>query len=142
MSRCGGKRAIFRSLAVSASLVQVADRRNRSLARRQHGSGAANHEADGRRQSAGEGCLGYSYAEDVFVPGLIHVKETWSIRTRWIVTLRRRISPNGEPLGRALVSEIVTFASMISENRVEHSSGLLYGGSGMADYGIDSGDAE
>jgi len=24
-----------------------------------------------------EGCLEYSYAEDVFVPGLIHVKEMW-----------------------------------------------------------------
>lgn len=25
-----------------------------------------------------EGCLEYSYAEDVFNPGLIHVKEMWS----------------------------------------------------------------
>ncbi|MGU3574444.1 putative quinol monooxygenase [Brucellaceae bacterium C25G] len=24
-----------------------------------------------------DGCLGYSYAEDVLVPGLIHVKEFW-----------------------------------------------------------------
>ena len=27
------------------------------------------------------GCLEYGYAEDVFVPGLIHVKELWSDQT-------------------------------------------------------------
>lgn len=27
---------------------------------------------------AEEGCLQYVYAEDVFVPGLIHVKERWT----------------------------------------------------------------
>ncbi len=27
---------------------------------------------------AEEGCLEYGYAEDVFVPGLIHVKERWT----------------------------------------------------------------
>lgn len=26
------------------------------------------------------GCIGYSYAEDVLVPGLIHVVETWESR--------------------------------------------------------------
>ena len=27
---------------------------------------------------AEDGCLEYSYAEDLFVPGLIHVKERWT----------------------------------------------------------------
>lgn len=27
---------------------------------------------------AEEGCIEYGYAEDVFVPGLIHVKEIWA----------------------------------------------------------------
>lgn len=35
------------------------------------------HEADGDASRAEEGCVEYVYAEDVFEPGLIHIKEMW-----------------------------------------------------------------
>ncbi len=67
---------------------------------------------------AEEGCVEYGYAEDVFDPGLIHVKELWTDQAALDRHLHRSISRGGVQHGRSLASAIVTYASMTSGSRV------------------------
>lgn len=49
---------------------------------------------------AEDGCIEYGYAEDVFVPGLIHIKERWQDGRHSMRISAHRISLTGGRHGR------------------------------------------
>lgn len=61
------------------------------------------------------GCAEYVYAEDLFEPGLIHVRELWADQAALDHHSRPPISSNGAPPGRASASASEASVSLTSE---------------------------